>query len=36
MDFHEMTESEGGSHKDERLSRSQVEEKSTEIEFGIL
>ena len=36
MNLHEVTKGEGGAHEDERLSRSEVEEKSTKTKFGIL
>ena len=35
MDLHEVAEGQCGAHKDERLSRSQVEEKLIKTEFGI-
>jgi hypothetical protein len=36
MDLHEVPEGECGAHKDERLSRSQVEKKLLKTKFGIL
>jgi hypothetical protein len=36
MDLHEVPKGEGGAHEDERLARSQVEEKLTKTKFGIL
>ena len=36
MDLHDVTKGEGGAHKDERLSGSQLKEKLTKTKFGIL